>query len=254
MGLWEALAILVAGIGAGGINAVVGSGTLFTFPVLIALGYPPVVATVSNSIGLAPGSLTSAIGYRRELRGQRRRVIRFGVMSFLGALTGAVALLRLPEDVFTLVVPVLIAGACVLVLLQPRINARLRRRRAGRPDGGPLLPLGIYGAGVYGGYFAAAQGVVLIGLMGSSLDDELQRINALKNALTFIVNSTAAVFYIAFASPQWTVVALVAAGAVVGGYLGSLYGRRLSPRALRLLVVLIGLSAAVQILWSTFGG
>lgn len=254
MGLWEALAILVAGMGAGAVNAVVGSGTLFTFPVLLAFGYPPVVATVSNSIGLAPGSLTSAIGYRRELRGQRRRIIRFGVMSFLGALTGAVALLRLPEDVFAMVVPVLIVGACVLVLLQPRINARLRRRRAHRPNGGALLPFGVYGAGVYGGYFAAAQGVILMGIMGSSLDDDMQRLNALKNALTFIVNSTAAVFYIAFAAPQWPIVALVAAGSVVGGYLGARFGRRLSPRMLRLLVVLIGSSAAVQILWSTFAG
>lgn len=248
MNWWEALAVLGAGIGAGGINAVVGSGTLLTFPVLLALGFPPVVATVSNSIGLAPGSLTGAIGYRRELAGQRTRLLRFGAMSFLGAITGGILLLNLPERVFTVVVPILILLACVLIVLQPRINAWLRARRPARPNGGPLLPFGIYGAGVYGGYFAAAQGIILIGLIGSSLDEELQRVNALKNALTFVVNSTAAVFYIVFATPSWPVVCLIAVGSVVGGYLGARFGRRLRPVALRVLVVVIGLTAVAQLL------
>ncbi|GAB3206486.1 hypothetical protein SAMN02745673_04303 [Marinactinospora thermotolerans DSM 45154] len=251
---WEALAVLAAGIGAGGINAVVGSGTLFTFPVLLALGYPPVVATVSNSIGLAPGSLTGAIGYRRELAGQRTRILRFGAMSFLGAITGCVLLLTLPEEVFTFVVPVLILLACTLIIAQPRINAWMRRRRPSRPNGGPLLPLGVYGAGAYGGYFAAAQGIVLIGLLGSALDDDIQRINALKNALTSIVNGTAAVFYMIFANPSWPVVGLIAGGAIVGGYLGAKVGRRLKPLALRILVVVIGLTAAVQLLMDALGG
>lgn len=249
MGLWEALAILVAGIGAGGINAIVGSGTLFTFPVLLAFGYPPVIASVSNSIGLAPGSLTSAIGYRRELRGQRARLLRFGAMSLLGALTGATLLLNLPEDVFKVVVPVLIISACVLIVAQPKLNARLRRSRSHRPNGGPLLPLGIYATGVYGGYFAAAQGIILIGLMGSALDEQLQRVNALKNALTFIVNATAAMFYIIFADPEWPVVGLIAGGSIIGGYLGARFGRKLSPLALRILVVAIGLTAAAQLIW-----
>ncbi|RCV53658.1 sulfite exporter TauE/SafE family protein [Marinitenerispora sediminis] len=254
MNVWEALAVLAAGVGAGAINAVVGSGTLFTFPVLLALGFAPITATVSNSIGLAPGSLTGAIGYRRELRGQRSRVLRFGFMSLLGAVTGGVLLLNLPEDVFRLVVPVLILLACTLIVVQPRLNAWLRRRRPARPNGGPLLPVGVYGAGVYGGYFAAAQGIILVGLMGLSLDEELQRLNALKNALTFIVNATAAVFYIAFATPDWRVVGLIAGGSVVGGYLGARFGRRLRPAALRVLVVVIGLTAAVQLLSDAFTG
>ncbi|GAA3729317.1 hypothetical protein HDA32_000047 [Spinactinospora alkalitolerans] len=244
---WEALAILVAGMGAGGINAVVGSGTLFTFPVLLALGYPPVTATISNSIGLAPGSLTGAIGYRRELKGQRTRLLRFGGMSLLGAVTGGTLLLNLPEDVFETVVPVLIALACVLIVAQPKINAWMRRRRPARPNGGPLLPFGVYGAGVYGGYFAAAQGIVLISLMGASLDEELQRINALKNVLAFIVNATAAAFYIVFADPAWPVVGLIAGGSVIGGYIGARFGRRLKPLALRILIVVVGLTAAAQL-------
>lgn len=252
MGVWEALAIVAAGIGAGAVNAVVGSGTLFTFPVLLALGYPPVTATVSNSIGLAPGSLTGAIGYRRELAGQGARLLRFGVMSFLGSITGATLLLHLPPGVFKAVVPVLITVSCVLIVLQPRLNEWLRQRRPHRPDGGRLLPLGVYAAGTYGGYFAAAQGIMLVGFLGSSLDDRLQRINALKNALVTIVNSTAAVFYIVFADPVWAVVGLIAAGSVIGGYLGARFGRKLKPLALRILVVAIGMSAVAQLLANGF--
>lgn len=247
LSLWEALAILLAGIGAGGINAIVGSGTLFTFPVLLALGYPPVTATISNSIGLAPGSLTGAIGYRRELAGQGRRVIRLGAMSCLGAITGGILLISLPPDVFEYVVPVLIGLACVLIMAQPRLGAWMRRRRAARPEGGPLLPVGVYGAGVYGGYFAAAQGIVLISILGLSLEEDLQRVNALKNALTFAVNTTAAVFFIVFASPVWPVVALIAAGSVIGGYAGARFGRLLRPFALRMIIVAVGLSAMVQL-------
>jgi uncharacterized protein len=248
VGVWEGLAVLAAGIGAGAVNAVVGSGTLFTFPVLLALGFPPVTATVSNSIGLAPGSLTGAIGYRRELAGQWPRVLRFGGMSLLGAVLGGSLLLLLPPEVFARVVPVLIVLACVLIVVQPRLGAWVRKRRPGRVDGGPLMPLGVLAAGTYGGYFAAAQGIVLISVLGTGLDEKLQRINALKNALVTIVNVTAAVFYIIFADPVWLVVGLIAAGSVIGGYVGARIGRLLRPQVLRILVVIIGLSAVAQLL------
>ncbi|MDS1270037.1 sulfite exporter TauE/SafE family protein [Lipingzhangella sp. LS1_29] len=248
MGLWEALAILAAGVGAGAINAVVGSGTLLTFPVLLALGYPPVTATISNSVGLAPGALSGALGYRRELAGQRPRLLRLGAMSALGAVTGGTLLLVLPATVFMAVVPALIVGACLLIVFQPRLQGWVRSRRPSSSNGGRLLPLGIYGAGTYGGYFAAAQGIVLLGLLGTALDEDLQRVNALKNALTFVVNATAAVFYIVLASPVWSVVALIALGSIAGGYLGARFGRRLRPEVLRLLVVVIGLTAAGQLI------
>lgn len=248
MDVWEALAILAAGFGAGAVNAVVGSGTLFTFPVLLALGYPPITATVSNTIGLAPGSLSGAYGYRRELRGQRGRVLRLGVMSLLGALGGGVLLINLPSGVFERVVPVLIAAACLLIILQPRISAWARARRPARPDGGRLLPFGVLGAGVYAGYFAAAQGIVLMSLLGTAVDDDVQRLNALKNCLAFTVNATAALFYTVFASPAWEAAALIAAGSVLGGYAGASLGRRLKPVALRGLIVAVGLTAAVQLL------
>ncbi|MFC3998250.1 sulfite exporter TauE/SafE family protein [Nocardiopsis sediminis] len=252
MNVWEALAILGAGIGAGGINAVVGSGTLFTFPVLLALGFPPITATISNSIGLAPGSFTGAVGYREELRGQGPRLTRFGIMSFVGAITGGTLLLTLPAGVFELVVPVLIGLACVLILIQPRLARWLRGRRPAHPDGGPLLPFGVLGAGVYGGYFAAAQGIVLMSMLGTALDEDMQRLNALKNALTSIVNATAAVFYMIFAQPSWPVVGLIAAGSVIGGYVGARLGRKLKPFALRGLIVAVGLTAAIQLLMERF--
>ncbi|MDA8369662.1 MAG: sulfite exporter TauE/SafE family protein [Nocardiopsaceae bacterium] len=247
MSLWEALAILAAGIGAGGINAVVGSGTLFTFPVLLALGYPPVIASISNSVGLAPGSLTGAIGYRQELRGQKGRLLRLAVMSCAGAISGGVLLLNLDPEVFERVVPVLIGLACVLIIVQPRLTGWLRKHRPARRHGGPLLPLGVYGAGVYGGYFAAAQGIILISVLGTSLDEDVQRINALKNALAFTVNATAAVFYTTFAAPVWPVVGLIAGGSVIGGYFGARLGRKLKPFALRGLIVAVGMTAAVQL-------
>lgn len=247
MNTWEALAVLLAGAGAGAINTLVGSGTLFTFPVLLACGVPPVTAAISNSIGLTPGSVAGVVGYRRELAGQRSRVLRLGAMSLLGALTGATLLLNLPEKVFTSVAPVLILLACLLIVFQPRINAWTRARRAARPNGGPLLQLGVYGAGVYGGYFTAAQGVILISLLGSSLNDDMQRLNALKNVLASIVNASVAVYYLVFAQPNWIAAALIATGSVVGGYLGARFGRRLKPTGLRILVVLIGLTAAVQL-------
>jgi uncharacterized protein len=241
--------VLVAGVFAGGINTVVGSGTLVTFPVLLAIGYPPVVANVSNTVGLVPGSVSGAIGYREELSGQRQRVLRLGVASLLGGITGAVLLLTLPESAFEAIVPVLIALALVLVVLQPRLSRMVAERRtAARPHGGSLLWTGIYGTGVYGGYFGAAQGIILLALMGIAIPDEdLQRLNALKNVLAAIVNGVAAVVFIAVADVAWAPALILAVGAAVGGQIGAKVGRRLSPALLRGVIVVVGVAAIVQI-------
>ncbi len=188
MSLWEALAVFAAGIGAGTINTIVGSGTLITFPVLLATGLPPITANVSNALGLVPGSVSGAIGYRRELKGQKKRVLRLGAAALVGGLVGAILLLALPSDAFDAIVPVLIGLALVLVLLQPRIAAAVKRRREqtgaeAHPDGGPALLVGLLLASTYGGYFGAAQGVLYLSLMGLLLHDDLQRVNAVKNIL-----------------------------------------------------------------------
>ncbi|MFD8532182.1 sulfite exporter TauE/SafE family protein [Streptosporangium canum] len=247
---WEAIAILAAGIGAGGMNAVVGSGSLITFPTMVAVGLPPIVANVSNNIGLVPGSLTGALGYRAELTGQRERLIRLGAASIAGSLIGGVLLLFMPAETFNVVVPILIGLACVLVVVQPRLNKWLSARREDpHPHGGPWLWIGVLAAGIYGGYFGAAQGVLLIGLLGSFLDDDLQRVNAAKNVLSLLVNGTAAVLFVLVAEVDWRAVALVAVGATIGGFLGAKVGRKLPAPVLRGFIVCIGILAIIKLVY-----
>ncbi|GLZ40681.1 sulfite exporter TauE/SafE family protein [Actinokineospora sp. NBRC 105648] len=246
---WEAVGVLLAGVFAGGINTVVGSGTLITFPVLLAVGYPPVVANVSNTLGLVPGSVAGAIGYRRELTGQLGRILRLGVASLLGGVVGAVLLLVLPPGAFEAIVPVLIVVALVLVIVQPWLARKLAERESERPaHGGVALFAGVFATGVYGGYFGAAQGVVLLALMGILMDDNLQRINGIKNVLAALVNLVSGVIFIFVADVAWPAVALIAAGATVGGVVGAKIGRKLSPAVLRGVIVVVGTAAIIQLL------
>jgi uncharacterized protein len=249
MSAGEILALALAGLAAGAINTVVGSGTLITFPVLLACGYAPVTANVSNTVGLVPGSISGAIGYRRELAGQRRRLVRLGAMSVLGGATGAVLLLVLPASAFKDIVPVFIALALALTLLQPRLNRRLARRDVD-PDGrgGLLTPLAIYATGVYGGYFGAAQGILLLGILGVALSQDLHRTNALKNVLAGLVNGVAGLYFIAVAHVQWAPAGIIAGASIAGAQLGARYGRRLPPDGLRAVIVVVGVSAIVRLL------
>ncbi|MFI9470211.1 sulfite exporter TauE/SafE family protein [Streptomyces sp. NPDC052492] len=248
----EMLGVFAAGIGAGALNAVVGSGTLVTFPVLLAAGLSPLTATVSNALGLVPGAVSGAIGYRRELAGQGRRVRRLGVGAALGGITGACLLLTLPAEAFETIVPCLVGLALVLVALQPLISRTVRNRspadRPVRRDGGWPLSTGLTLASVYGGYFAAAQGIIYISLMGLLLDEPLQRLNAVKNVLVAVVNTVAATLFLFVADFDWTAVALIAAGSALGGQLGAMTGRRFRPAVLRALVVAVGTVALVQLL------
>jgi uncharacterized membrane protein YfcA len=245
----EIAIVVVAGFLAGGINTVVGSGTLVTFPVLLGLGYPPVVANVSNSLGLVPGSVTGAIGYRRELKGQARRLIRFGIVTVFGAIVGALLLLTLPADAFEAVVPVLIVVAVALVLLQPLISRKLAERGPDRhPHGGIPLLLGVFATAVYGGYFGAAQGVILIALMGILMDETLQRLNAVKNVFVATANLVSGVVFVFAADVDWLVVALLAGGSILGGLVGARIGRRLRPIWLRAAIVVVGSVAIVKLI------
>ncbi|MET8651409.1 sulfite exporter TauE/SafE family protein [Nocardia aurea] len=251
----EMLAVLAAGIAAGGINTIVGSGTLITFPVLLAFGLPPVTANVSNTIGLVPGSISGVIGYRRELAGQRARLLTLGSASLLGGITGAVLLLTLPADAFKAIVPVLIIAALILVMVQPRLARWVKQRREGdggpAPEhGGPILLAAVYATGIYGGYFGAAQGVLLIGLLGVFVHEDMQRLNGVKNVLALIVNAVSAVIFIVVADVDWTAVALIAVGSIIGGQLGATVGRRMSPTVLRAVIVVVGTIAVIRLLAS----
>jgi uncharacterized membrane protein YfcA len=249
MGIWEVLAIALAGLAAGTINTVVGSGTLITFPVLLAFGYAPVTANVSNTIGLVPGSISGAVGYRRELAGQRGRAIRFGTASVLGGVTGAALLLVLPASAFETIVPVFIAIALALVVLQPRLNRTLAKHVGGSGYRGRAVTLlAIYATGVYGGYFGAAQGILLLGILGLALTQDLHRTNALKNVLAGLVNGVAGVFFAVVAHVEWGPAAIIAVSSILGAQIGARYGRRLPATMLRGLIVVVGVAAIARLL------
>lgn len=250
----DLLLLLFAGGAAGLINTVVGSGTLVTFPTLLALGVPPVVANVSNSVGLTPGSLSGALATRPELAGQRSRVIRLGVASSIGGVVGALLLLRLPSAAFDAIVPVLIGLGCVLVIVQPTLSRRVadRRERLGTGDGPAhgslLLWVGVLLTGVYGGYFGAAQGVLLIAIMGIGLAETLPRINAVKNVLALLVNGIAGLLFIFISDVNWPAAGAIAVGSVVGAQIGGRVGRRLPPAVYRVVIVVVGVAAIVNLL------
>jgi len=289
----EALAIFGAGIAAGTMNTVVGSGTLITFPTLLAFGYAPVLANVTNTVGLVPGVASGAYGYRAELTGQRRRVLRLGSASMCGGLVGAILLLVLPAEAFKAIVPALIGLALVLVVVQPRLSKWLAARQQARDSapgsrvngraavpgpgsegawyqrpggegengrserlqtseasaaGGLVVWLLVFATGIYGGYFGAAQGVLLLGLLGIAFTDSLQRINAVKNVLAGLVNGVAALVFIAFSHVAWGAAGLLAVGSIIGGQIGARVGRRLPPWALRLTIICVGVAALTKLL------
>jgi uncharacterized membrane protein YfcA len=256
--LTHAILIIVAGLAAGAINAVVGSGTLITFPTLVAMGYPPVTSTMSNAVGLVAGSASGTWGYRRELGGQWNRLRWQIPASVLGAVLGAWLLLHLPDKVFAQVVPVLLVAALALVVVGPRIQtwARQRAEEGGRtadevsPRRMAALVASTFAIGVYGGYFTAAQGIMLVGAMGALLPESVQRTNAAKNLLALLVNIVAALAYtlVAFHRISWPAAGLIAAGSLIGGWLGAHYGRRLSPNALRATIVVVGLIGLYRLL------
>jgi uncharacterized protein len=250
--------IALAGVGAGAINAVVGSGTLITFPTLVALGFPPVTATMSNAVGLVAGGVSGTWGYRRELRGQWSRLRWQIPASLLGAGVGAWLLLHLPEKVFTRIVPVLLILALILVVMGPRIQAWARNRAEQSEEGVDhvstrrmsAVVLATFAVGIYGGYFTAAQGILLMGAMGALLPESMQRMNAAKNLLSLLVNIVAALAYtaVAFDRISWIAAGLIAVGSLIGGFLGAHYGRRLSQNALRAVIVVVGLIGLYNLL------
>ncbi len=243
----ELLVVLMAGVGAGFINSVAGSGSLITFPMLLALGVPPVTANVSNNVGLVPGGVSGAIAWRHELTGQGRRLASLATASALGALVGAILLLALPAEAFATVVPVLIAGSLLLVVFQRRITRRSQSAGPGEGDAWWLWPA-VCLAAVYGGYFGAAQGIMLIGLLGIAAHGSLHQHNAIKNVLSALVNSVAAVVFVLVAEIDWLVAGAIAIGSVAGAQIGAQVGRRMPVEVLRVVIVVVASVALVVFL------
>ena len=252
MTVFEVVAIILAGLAAGTINTIVGSGTLVTFPTLLFFGYPPVAANVSNSLGLVPGGLTGTWGYRHELRSLGPMLKRLGPASLVGSVIGALLLLWLPPAAFEAIVPALILVALLLVVFGPRLQRWAAQQHAERITTGRWVALivGILAAGVYGGYFGAAQGVLLLGIMSILLPLSLQQINGIKNVLATIANLVAALVFLVVAPElvDWVVVLLISIGSLLGGVIGARVGRRMPPNLLRGVIVVIGTIAIVNLL------
>lgn len=243
---WVEIVILfVSGTMAGIINTVVGSGSLITFPALLALGYPPVLANVTNNVGVLPGSISGAVSYRKELKGQFKPVALLAIFSGLGGLAGALLLLQLPAEVFDGVVPALIILACVLVVVGPRLKKAIAARRAKKDVSTHKVALFVTTGltGVYGGYFGAAQGVILLSGLSILLPGSIQRANAYKNVLAAVANFAAAIVFVAITEVAWLAAAIIAAGAILGGQIGGWVGQRLPPLVLRIVIVAVGVAA-----------
>jgi uncharacterized protein len=250
MDVLEGVALLAAGLVAGSVNAVVGSGTLVTFPTLLAFGYDPVLANVTNNIGVLPGSVTGGFAYRRELADQKPRVLRLAGASVTGGLIGAIALLKLPASAFEAIVPALILLACALVALQPWLSKLVAKREHAPAHGGRTAIVLVFLTGIYGGYFGAAQGVLLMAFLGILIDEHLQRLNAVKNVLAGLVNLVAAIVFVAFSHVAWGAAICIAIGSTLGGHFGGTYGRRLPPAVLRGFIIVVGTIAAVRLIVS----
>jgi uncharacterized protein len=242
MTVLEALAVLVAGAVAGGVNTVVGSGSLITFPTLLAVGYSPVTANVSNCVGLVPGGVAGSFGYRRELRGQWRRCGILAIGTTIGAVIGGILLLELPDAVFDAIVPALILLAVALMALRPSPKIH---------EGGDNMPAGVassFVVGIYGGYFGAAQGIILMSLLRLSFAENLQVLNAMKNVLAGVANAVAGLLFIIVADVAWDAAALIAVGSVGGSLVAARYGRRIPPEILRRVVIVYGTIVAIVLI------
>jgi uncharacterized protein len=239
----ETITLLAAGAGAGAVNAVAGGGSLISFPALLAVGYSPVAANVTNQVGLVPGYLGGSVGYRPELEGQAARARALALSSGLGAVAGTALLLLAPAHSFRVIVPYLVLASCALLAAQPALTRAAGRHRTPHP--GLPLHAGTFAAGVYGGYFGGALGIVLLALLGALLADDLQRLNALKGLISLVVGLVAAAGFAIFGPVAWGAAALVAGGALVGGRAGVGLARRLRPVVLRWAIIAYGVTAAI---------
>jgi uncharacterized membrane protein YfcA len=249
LGAGQLALLAAAGLAAGAVNAVAGGGSLISFPALLAAGYGSVTANVTNAVAVLPGYLGGTIGYRAELEGQRPRAIALSITSAVGAVAGAWLLIVSPAHVFRSVVPFLILGSCALLAAQPAISRRLPPPREGP---GEHLSLRLHAmqlaASVYGGYFGAGLGILLLAVLGIGLRDSLQRLNALKGLLSLVVGVAAVAYFAAFGPVAWGAAAVMAAASLIGGRAGAGLARKLTPFALRWVVIAFGVGVAIALL------
>lgn len=236
-----------AGFGAGAVNAVAGGGSLVSFPALLAAGYPSVTANVTNAVAVLPGYVGGSLAYRRELAGQGGRIRALAATSALGAAAGAALLLVGPASLFEAIVPWLILAACALLALQPYAAAVAERHR-GQRGSALALHVALALATVYGGYFGAGLGIMLLALLGALLPDDLQRLNALKGVLSLIVAVVAALGFALFGPIAWDAALVVGAASLAGGAAGVRVARRLPAPLLRALVIAFGVAVAIALL------
>jgi uncharacterized membrane protein YfcA len=246
MKLSEALVLLAAGTVGGILSTAVSIASLVTYPALLALGVPPLSANMTNTVSLVLTGVGSVAGSRPELTGQRRRVLRLGAITALGGATGAAVLLATPASTFTLVVPVLIGGASLVLLVQPKITMLAPTRS---PDGARRLALsaGLFAVAVYVGYFGAAAGILLLVVLSAMVDESLVKVNAIKNAVSGMANAMAAVCFALFGDVRWKLVIPLAAGFLIGGWIGPKIARRAPAGALRVFISLCGIGLAAKL-------
>ena len=245
---WGFVLVGLAAIGAGMVNALAGGGTLITFPMLTAVGVPSVAANVTNTVALCPGYLGATMAQANDLRGQKRRLWLLVPASVLGGIVGGILLLNTGERVFRALVPFLILLASVLLAVQDPLRAWLVRRggqtgASAARQAGTALPVGA--AAIYGGYFGAGLSVIVLAVLGLVLDDSLTRLNALKQAISFSVNTAAAIFFLFSGQVVWSAAAVMAVGALIGGALGGRLAGRIRPIVLRRIVVVVGVIVSI---------
>ncbi len=242
------LLLAVAGLGAGVVNGAAGGGTLVSFPALLAVGYPALTANVTSTVGIWSGYLGGAAGFQREVVAQRHRVRALGGTVVAGAVLGGILLLTTPSADFRLLAPYLLLLSCLLFAVQPLLVPWLGRRDEGRRVHVVLLHGGSFVAAAYGSYFGAGLGVVLLAVLATAIPGPLVQINGLRSVLALLVNTVAVLIFAIHATVAWEVAGMMAAGALVGGYIGAHLARRVPPVVLRVVVVVLGLAAAAHLL------
>lgn len=245
----DILLLVAAGFAAGAVNAVAGGGSLISFPALIGAGYAPVVANVTNAVAVLPGYLGGSLAYRRELEGQRRRIVALSITSGVGAVLGAWVLIVSPARVFEAIVPFLILGSCALLAAQPLLARVIEPADRGAEEHRSLrLHAGVFAGSVYGGYFGAGVGILLLAVLGLTLHDSLQRLNALKGLLSLVIGLAAAAYFAVFGHVAWDAAAVMAGASLIGGQAGVAVARRLQPGPLRAVIVVFGVGVAIWLL------